>query len=157
MAVGGRKGMTVDSPKVKRLLEALALGDFVQEACQYAHISQATYYRWLQEGQPLQDRFDAGEELTEREEEVRVLAEALREAELKGQHAALSIIRKAAQDGTWQAAAWFLERRNKKWSNRTEITGADGGPVTTLTVDEVDEQLRQLIEETKSGQSPTAP
>lgn len=149
--------MTLDDPKVQRLLNALKAGHFVQEACQYAPISEQTYYRWLREGAALDAKAAAGEKLTPDEDAQRELCEAIKLAEVSGQNAALDMIREAISAGTWQAAAWFLERRNKKWSNRTEITGPDGGPVQTLTVDDVDQQLRRLIEQTKadSGESAT--
>ena len=142
---GGPKRMTVEHPKVERLLNALRLGHFVQEACQYAPISEQTYYRWLKEGDAATRKQHNGETLTDNEQIVRELSEAIKAAELAGQSAALDVIRTAASQGTWQAAAWFLERRNKKWSNRTEITGPDGGPVHTVTVEDVDEKIRNLI------------
>lgn len=141
----GPKRMTLGHPKVERLISALAAGHFVQEACQYAPISEQTYYRWLREGAALDLRVNAGEALTPDEEVIRELCEAIKKAEVSGQNAALDTIREAIKDGTWQAAAWFLERRNKKWSNRTEITGPDGGPVQTVTVEDVDEKIRNLI------------
>lgn len=147
MARMGRKRMTLDNPRVERLLNGLRLGHFVEEACQHANISKQTYYRWLKEGEALDEKTTP---LTEDEQAIKDLSDAIKAAELAGQSAALDVIRTAASRGTWQAAAWFLERRNKKWSNRTEITGPDGGPVQTITVDEVDEQLRRLIEETKA-------
>jgi len=150
MARTGRKRMTLDDPRVERLINGLRLGHFVEEACQHANISKQTYYRWLKEGEALDEKTTP---LTSDEQALRDLCDAIKAAELAGQSAALDVIRTAAARGTWQAAAWFLERRNKKWSNRTEITGPDGGPVQTLTVDDVDEQLRRLIEETKRGES----
>lgn len=141
----GRKRMTLEHPKVERLLHALNAGHFVQEACQYAPISEQTYYRWLREGQALDEQADRGDPVTEAEQQIRDLCEAIKKAEVSGQNAALDTIREAIRDGTWQAAAWFMERRNKKWSNRTEITGADGGPVQTVTVEDVDEKIRHLI------------
>lgn len=150
MARTGRKRMTLDDPRVERLINGLRLGHFVEEACQHANISKQTYYRWLKEGEALDEKTTP---LTSDEQALRDLCDAIKAAELAGQSAALDVIRTAAARGTWQAAAWFLERRNKKWSNRTEITGPDGGPVETLTVDEVDQQLRRLIEETKRGES----
>jgi predicted mannosyl-3-phosphoglycerate phosphatase (HAD superfamily) len=137
--------MTLEHPKVKRLLEALRHGDFVDDACEYAAISEQTYYRWLREGFDLARRVDEGETLTPAETELQKLCESIKEAELLGQHAALTVIQRAANNGTWQAAAWFLERRNKKWSNRTEVTGPDGGPIQTVTVEDVDEKIRNLI------------
>lgn len=142
----GPKRMTLDNPKVQRLIMALKLGDFVEEACAYAPIAQDTYYRWIKEGQQVEQKIAAGETLTIEEKQIAEIAEALKEAEMAGQHAALAVIREAAKGGTWQAAAWFLERRNKKWSNRTEITGADGAPIATVTVDDVDAKLRNLID-----------
>ena len=137
--------MTADDPKVQRLLNALKAGHFVQEACQYAPISEQTYYRWLREGSALDARADAGDKLTPTEQAQRELCEAIKAAEISGQNLALDKIREAIVGGTWQAAAWFLERRNKKWSNRTEVTGPDGGPVQTVTVEDVDEKIRNLI------------
>ena len=150
MARSGPKRMTLGHPKVERLLNALKLGHFVEEACQYAGISFQTYYRWLREGADLDTRAASGETLTAEEEKIRELCEALKGAELAGQNQALDVIRTAARNGTWQAAAWFMERRNKKWSTRTEITGADGGPVQTVTVDDLDTKLRNLIDAAKA-------
>ncbi|HEY7825101.1 MAG TPA: transposase [Acidimicrobiia bacterium] len=141
-----RKRITLDDPKVDRLLNALKAGHFVQEACQYAPISEQTYYRWLREGKALDARAEAGDELTAEEQGIRELCEAIKVAEVSGQNAALDKIRDAINSGTWQAAAWFLERRNKKWSNRTEVTGPDGGPVHVVTPEDVDAKLRGLID-----------
>jgi hypothetical protein len=44
----------------------------------------------------------------------------------------IGIIQTAAQNGTWQAAAWYLERTNpKKWGRHdtVEVTGTDGGAI----------------------------
>ena len=44
----------------------------------------------------------------------------------------VAIIQRAA-DTTWQAAAWWLERKHKaEWSSRVEQTGADGSPVKVI-------------------------
>ena len=47
----------------------------------------------------------------------------------------LAVICKAAQDGSWQAAAWFLERTDfEEFGNKSkfEHTGKDGKPVTII-------------------------
>jgi hypothetical protein len=141
----GRKRITIDDPRIDRLLNALKVGHFVEEACKYAPIHKATFYRWLQQGEIIDAKAERGEPLTEDEQEIRDLCDAIKAAEVSGQNVALDKIREAINLGTWQAAAWFLERRNKKWSNRTEITGPDGGPVQTVTVEDVDEKIRNLI------------
>lgn len=145
MAKRGRKRMALDDPRVQRLLNVLRLGSFVEEACTYAHITETTYYRWKREGEAVQQKQYLGETLDDTEQQILEMYEAIAEAEVSGQYAALETIRTAAKDGTWQAAAWFLERRNKKWSNRTEVTGADGGPIETVTVEDVDQKIRDLI------------
>jgi hypothetical protein len=141
----GRKRISIDDPRVERLLNALKVGHFVEEACKYAPLSKQTYYRWLREGELLDARAEAGETLTPDEQGIRDLCDAIKAAEVSGQNLALDKIREAINLGTWQAAAWFMERRNKKWSNRTEVTGPDGGPVRTVTVEDVDEKIRNLI------------
>jgi hypothetical protein len=158
MAKTGRKRITIDDPKVTRLLDALKVGHFVDEACKYAPIHKSTYYRWLQQGDAIDDKVQRGETLTEDEQQLRDLCDAIKKAEVSGQNAALDTIRAAIKDGTWQAAAWFMERRNKKWSNRTEVTGPDGGPVQTVTVEDVDEKIRNLIaaSEAERGDAPAS-
>jgi hypothetical protein len=50
------------------------------------------------------------------------------EAELRN----LQVIQDATRT-TWQAAAWWLERKHKAdWSSRVEQTGADGSPVKVI-------------------------
>ena len=81
------------------------------------------------------------------------MSETIKEAELLGQHAALAVIQRAANSGTWQAAAWFLERRNKKWSNRTELTGPNGAPINVVnTREELTERMLELLNDMEIGQ-----
>ncbi|WP_333641861.1 hypothetical protein, partial [Mesotoga prima] len=63
-------------------------------------LSPSTYYRWLELGQ------NAPEETIERR-----LYDKIMKAEGEAIARNVAIIQKAAQDGVWQAAAWFLERR----------------------------------------------
>ena len=73
------------------ILNALRLGNTRRNAAAYAEIDQNTFYRWLDEVGTFRDAV--------------VKAEADAEARFLGQ------IAKAAADGTWTAAAWWLERR----------------------------------------------
>jgi pyruvate/2-oxoglutarate dehydrogenase complex dihydrolipoamide acyltransferase (E2) component len=74
-----------------RLIEALRAGNTRKAACHYAGIEERTFQRWMQHSVA----FVASIEKAESDAEVRMVAQ----------------IAKAAQDGTWQAAAWWLERR----------------------------------------------
>jgi len=64
------------------------------------NLSPSTYYRWLELGQ------NSPEGTLERR-----LYDTVSKAEGEAIARNITIIQKAAQDGVWQAAAWFLERR----------------------------------------------
>ena len=56
----------------------------------------------------------------------------VKEAESEAELAMVERVRLASVD-TWQAAAWWLERKLKAdWSARQEQTGADGGAVRVI-------------------------
>lgn len=65
------------------------------DTCRVLGISESTLYKWLQE-----PRKGLEVELFEALEKARMLRKA----------AMLQTITKAAREGTWQAAAWYLER-----------------------------------------------
>jgi hypothetical protein len=71
-------------------MEALRAGNTRKAACHFAAIDQKTFENWLR----ISD-FSQAVQKAESDAEVRMVAQ----------------IARAAQDGTWQAAAWWLERR----------------------------------------------
>ena len=83
-----------------RLLEALRAGNTRKAACHYAAISDETFSTW--QARDL-DFLDAVKK-AEGDAEVRMVAQ----------------IAQAAQTGTWQAAAWWLERRRPDDYGRRE-------------------------------------
>lgn len=99
------------------ILNALRLGNTRRNAAAYAEVDHATFYRWLASDATFRDAVEK--------------AEADAEARFLGQ------IAKAAADGTWTAAAWWLERRrHEDYRKRdgVEITGRDGGPIESRDV-----------------------
>ena len=57
---------------------------------------------------------------------------AIKKAEADAVARNVALIQQAASSGTWQAAAWWLERRHPDDFARTEkqvLTGKDGGPI----------------------------
>lgn len=105
---------------IERVVQALRLGHYADTAAAYGGISESTYYLWLKRGaageQPYSD-----------------FSEAVKEATAAAEMRALARIRQAADGGTWQAAAWYLERRLPgKWGRRekVEMSGPEGGPIT---------------------------
>ena len=101
------------SPEVvKRITDALRGGNTRRAACAAGDISQETFARWLADNADFMDAVEKAEG----------------EAELRN----LAVIQDATKT-TWQAAAWWLERKHKaEWSSRVEQTGADGAPVKVI-------------------------
>lgn len=127
-----------------RIVQALTAGNYQETAALYAGIDQGTYYRWMERGRIERDRINAGEKPLKAETIYREFREAVETARAQAEVRNAGIINKAANDGTWQAAAWYLERSHpQRWGriNRTEISGPEGGPIRT-EVDLVDLEAR---------------
>jgi hypothetical protein len=97
---------------VKRITDALRGGNTRRASCAAGGIDQTTFANWLKDNSD----FSHAVEKAEGEAELRNLA----------------VIQDATKT-TWQAAAWWLERKHKQdWSSRVEQTGADGQPVKVI-------------------------
>ena len=117
-----------------RVIQAIKMGNYQETAAAYAGISQSTFYGWLERG-----RNELGSIYSE-------FLEAVEKAKADSEVRDVALIEKAATDGSWQAAAWKLERKfPQKWGRvtRTEITGAEGKPISV----EVDAktELKRLL------------
>ena len=109
------------TPEVTEIVcRELRLGLSIASACAAAGITKTSYYEYYQraiEGPPFS-----------------VFAAATTKARSEGTRGLEHTVRKAAV-GDWRAAAWMLERRAPEdWSKRTEITGANGGPIEAQIV-----------------------
>lgn len=124
---------TLLNPQVQEtIVNAVRIGSYLDDAAMLAGVSRGTLFRWLAEGRDANEKADAGEELTEREQLVRDFCDAVEKARADAMLRNIGVIQTAAQNGTWQAAAWYLERTNpKKWGRHdtVEVTGADGGAI----------------------------
>ena len=111
------------TPEVQdRIVVALRAGNYQETAALYAGISAKTFYEWL----------NRGESDDPKEAAFRNFREAVEKAKADAEVRDVALIDKAAHDGSWQAAAWKLERKfPQKWGrvNRTEISGPEGAPV----------------------------
>ena len=106
------------TPKTqKAIVDALSVGATHRIACEYAGITQDTFYRWLNQGEAGKSPF------SEFSEQV---------ARTQGRAAVgwLAKIDAAANEGDWRAVAWKLERRYPQEYGRTvhevEHSGAIG-------------------------------
>lgn len=117
-----------------KIVNAIGAGNYQDAAARYAGISETTYYRWMSEAR------EPGAS-----KELREFRDAVEKARADAEARNVALIQNAAQNGTWQAAAWWLERSHpQKWGriNRTEISGPDGGPIeTTVDIEALEEKL----------------
>ena len=102
------------TPETKEdIVKALRAGNSRRDSALYAGISETTFYSWMargREGEPLYSEF----------------LEAVEKAEAQSVVRNVAIIQRAAEE-TWQAAAWWLERkRPDDWGRRQRMDiGAD--------------------------------
>lgn len=107
------------TPEVqKAVTDALSMGAPVHLACDYAGITEESYYFWLRRA-------------AKGEKPYLEFSEAIQKAQGRSVVGWLAKIEAAANAGNWQAAAWKLERRYPRDFGRMvqEHVGADGGPV----------------------------
>ena len=134
------------------IINALNSGNWIETAAHYAGIATATLYNWLDRGRIERERIDADEEPNESEAQFVEFLEAVEKSRSQAQVRAVGLIQKAAIDGTWQAAAWFLERSDpQRWGrfNRMELTGKDGGSVA-VDVTKLEEKVRTVLKRAES-------
>jgi hypothetical protein len=108
------------SPDVQqRICDAIALGATYDLAAKYGGVTYETFNEWRKHKPSF--------------------SEALQEAEGRAAIGWLTKIEHAATQGTWQAAAWKLERRYPDEYGRTvqQLQGKDGGPIQQATLIEV--------------------
>ena len=131
----GRK--TKLSPDLqKRLLDAIAAGNYIHTACAAVGIGESTYFKWLERGR-------AGES------PYREFMEALTRAEQQAIVSLVKIVRSHAI-GDWRAAAFLLERRQKKDWGRHETLDAT---VTTKLDEDLERRLLKGREANARGET----
>lgn len=126
---GGRPSKLSEEVK-ETLVEGIEAGLPYKLACEAAGIGYSTFRDWMKNA----EKIAAGEGKGIRNQaELLKFSEDVKRAEAEGAKTLMALIWSAASEGTWQAAAWILERRHKQdFSLRTEhgfVPGADGGEV----------------------------
>jgi ribosomal protein L22 len=126
--------MRLNKKTTDKIVDAIKKGAYQDAAARNAGVNPSTFYRWMDKG----SKEDGAEEYKE-------FYEAIENAKANAEVDAVMIINRAAVDGSWQAAAWWLERtRPKKFGrfDRNEVSGADGGP---LRIDVSTEDLERKV------------
>lgn len=73
-------------------------GAYAEQAARAAGIVPSTYYSWMERGESGERPFSE-------------FSEPLKTADAQAEQQRVEHIQNAADNGTWQAAAWWLERR----------------------------------------------
>ena len=123
----------LDEDKIARVVEALRAGNYMETSAAYAGISKSILYKWLADGREVRQKVAKGGIASDLEAKQLELLDAVEKARAEAEVRNVHLIQQAAQGGTWQAAAWFLERSHPgKWGRRekVEMSGPDGGPIT---------------------------
>lgn len=102
--------LSVDHEKVRALLDALKGGADINTASQFAGLNYATVYRWVERGQRENERIEEGLPADPSEAEFLELWQAMRKARAEAVVRNVAQVQKAAAQGEWRAAAWWLER-----------------------------------------------
>ena len=85
----------------------IEIGMPAKHACSAVGICEVTYYDWIKKG---------SEQKTGK---YAKFLKSIKKAKHRHEARNAAIIEKKAQDGTWQAAAWMLERRHSNdWGNK---------------------------------------
>jgi transposase len=130
----GRK--TKLTPEIQETIcNWLKLGYYQEDAAIMAGIAPSTYYDWLKKGAEEDSRQDEIKALGDGSSPLPAIiegsdielvyvfsefSEAVARARAEAEGAHIKNIRRAADNGTWQASAWFLERSfPKKWGKRS--------------------------------------
>jgi hypothetical protein len=144
----GRRTLLNDT-RTEAIATMLRAGAYIDDACRAVGISDRTFYNWMQRGQAQDEREAANLPTEPGEEPFLQFFHLIKQADSEGIISHVLNIDNAAKNGTWQASAWILERKQpKKWGryDRTEITGADGGPIQiNVSTEELERKINRIL------------
>ena len=145
----GRNAPSVNAEKIKVFINSLKNGAYIETACTYAGVGESSVYRWLERGRNENARIEEGGSPDPKETPYWELWEAIEKARSEATLRNLTLIQTAAQGGSWQAAAWYLERTSPKLyarRNYNEVTGKDGGALeVSMSVDDLNAKIASLM------------
>ena len=99
---------------IEELKKYISQGNYINVVCSYLNINESTYYDWIKKA--IEDEEQNKNTIYTK------FNKSIKEAEAVAEMRHLQNILKTAQEGTWQASAWFLERKHKnRWSTKQEI------------------------------------
>lgn len=128
----------LDPATLKRLETALKLGMSIKKAVTYSGISRSTFYRWQDRYNKIDEACDGDRDSIKNVDDLDLwdFWDTIKKAQVEGEASHLGVITKAANNGIWQASAWFLERSNpEEWGKREKNKLSDGKEEEVITVE----------------------
>jgi len=124
------------TPEIQVRIETfLGAGAYIETAAAAAGITKKSLYDWLRRG-------------AEGEEPYLTFLHAVERAQAEADMRDLTVIRTAAQDGQWTAAAWRLERRHPRQWGRFDRVETNEVKVDALAEKmRTDEEVAALADE----------
>lgn len=140
----------LDEDRLERISNALRDGASIEHASRAAGIHRATYHNWVERGRNERDRRGAGLPADENETPFLDFLDTIEKAQAEAAVNFIGEIASHARNGTWQAAAWILERKYpREWGrfDRTEHTGPEGGPVKLdVSTEDLERKVQRILE-----------
>lgn len=110
----------VREESLQKMTAALRNGNDIETAAHYAGQTLAVVYRWLELGKYEAERVAAGMMSDPHKQEYLEFWEELRRARAEAIVRNVAYVQTAAKNGSWQAAAWWLERTVPETYSRTK-------------------------------------
>lgn len=126
----GAPSILDDQDRIDRFLGFLNLGMYINQACDLVGWSESVYHKWRKIGEEAQDIEQSNRD--DRQQQAVEFVESVKRARAEAEAYHIRNLRRASDDGSWQASAWWLERSfPERWGrkDRVEVTGKDDGPL----------------------------
>jgi transposase-like protein len=140
----------LDEQRLEAITNALRNGAYIDHAAQAAGVSTRTYHGWMERGRAERDRINAGLAPDPDEAPFMQFLHSVERAQSEAAVDLLGEIANHARNGTWQAAAWILERKfPRQWGrfDRTEHTGPEGGPMRLdVSTEDLERKVQRIID-----------
>jgi hypothetical protein len=145
--------------RAERIMQMIKSGAYGHVAARANGISTATFHAWQAKGRDAEKDPDTGLCIDPDLQQFADFSDDVKNAEAEAEVRNIALIQTAARGGTWQAAAWYLERRySDRWGRKDhlkqEVSGPEGGPVEVDAKAELLSFLTTRREEASDGTDP---
>lgn len=153
---GGRQTLLTPQ-RQQTIVNLISAGNYIETACQAVGISHQTWANWQNRGRTERERLNVQKDAKPDPKETPYLefVEAVEKAFAEAEARNLALIQNAALAGTWQAAAWILERtRGKRYvrTEKAEVSGPEGAPVRIdVSTEDLERKISKILEKREAS------